>query len=103
MARHCENCNQDMGREVTVRRKFCSDRCRVAFHRAHHPNEAYSVAMNAIYRLGKTPTAHKETARKSLYELKKAIDDALRNLGDRQTLDKFSMLESRKRFEHLPK
>lgn len=94
MARYCENCNQDMGWEVTRRRRFCSDKCRVAFNRAHKANESYSIAMNAIYRLGKAPTAHKQEAVDSLRQLKKAIDDALRTLGDRETLDKFSMLQS---------
>lgn len=95
--RYCENCNQDMGREVTRRRRFCSDKCRVQFNRAQNTNEAYSIAMNAIYQLGKAPKTKRIQSLDALRELKKAIDDALRTLGDRETLDRYAMIEDLKR------
>lgn len=94
MARHCENCNQDMGREITSRRRFCSDKCRVQFNRAQKANDLYFDAMSIIYKMGKAPKVERMKSIESLRNLKAAIDDALRTLGDRETIDKFEMLNS---------
>jgi len=94
MARYCENCNQDMGREITSRRRFCSDKCRVQFNRAQKANDLYFDAMSIIYKLGKSPKTERLKAIETLRNLKPAIDDALRTLGDRETIDKFSMIDS---------
>lgn len=93
MSRNCQNCGKDMGREITSRRKFCSDVCRVQFNRAQKSGNHYSIAMNAIYALGRVPSSRKKEAVDALRELKKAIDYELRTLGDRETIDRYAMFE----------
>lgn len=93
MSRICQNCGKDMGREITSRRKFCNDLCRVQFNRAQKANDLYFDAMSIIYKLGKSPRTEKQESITTLKNLKRAIDDALRTLGDSETMARFDMLE----------
>ncbi len=90
--RHCKNCGRDMGLHTTARRKFCDDKCRVAFHRTSSVQALYGQAIQPISKLGKSASSEKQLAIETLKILRKAIDDQLRVLGDVSTMDKYEML-----------
>lgn len=88
----CQNCGEFLPRAVTTRRKFCNDKCRLQFSRKESAQALYGDAMSAIYKMGKVSQGEKKAAIESLKQLKKAIDDQLRVLGDGDTVDKYEML-----------
>jgi hypothetical protein len=92
MDRRCKNCNKFLPRDITARRRFCDDKCRVAYHRTSSAQALYGSGIQAISSLGKVAAGEKQLATETLKLLRKAIDDQLRVLGDVQTIDKYEML-----------
>lgn len=90
--KHCKNCGKDLGNNATWRKEYCSDKCRVAFHRTSSAQALYGEGIRAITKLGGVAAGQKKAAIASLKDLRKAIDDQLRVLGDVDTIDKYEML-----------
>jgi predicted nucleic acid-binding Zn ribbon protein len=96
-SRKCLNCGDYLPRGITVRRKFCSDKCRLQHNRAQSLTALYGQAIQAISKMSKLPKGEHKKAAQSLKELKQAIDWELRALGDVDTVSRFEMLEDRNR------
>jgi predicted nucleic acid-binding Zn-ribbon protein len=91
--RKCLNCGNDNGLYASKRKKFCSDKCRVAYHRKPAPSELYLEAMTIISQFERVQKSDIVQARDSLKALKVGIDNALRTLGDEEQLERARMLE----------
>lgn len=91
--RKCLNCGQDNGLYATRRKKFCSDKCRVQYHRKPAPSELYLEAMNIISQFERVQKSDVVQAIDSLKALKIGIDNALRTLGDAEQVERARMLE----------
>jgi len=89
--RHCQNCKKDMGLYTTKRKKFCSDACRVQYHRKAKPHELYSDLMTILSKFQNVQKEDKVQAIDSLKAFKHQIDSALQHLGDRDTMARFEM------------
>jgi len=89
----CKCCNKFLPKNITSRRKFCDDKCRVAYHRTASVQKLYGAAVAPISKLGKMQhKTDKQLAIETLKILRRAIDDQLRVLGDVDTQDKYSGL-----------
>lgn len=91
--KHCQNCQKTLPADSTWRRKFCSDLCRVQFHRKPTPNDLYNEAITTIDKFKKTAKKDRVQAIDSLKALKVAIDNALGDCGDKEMLERRAMME----------
>lgn len=92
-ATRCKCCNKFLPPNITARRRFCDDKCRVTYHRTASAQKNYAAAIAPISRLGKAQhSTDKQLSIETLKILRKAIDDQLRVLGDVDTQDKYEML-----------
>jgi hypothetical protein len=89
----CQNCGDKLSADSTWRRKFCSDLCRVQFHRKPKPKELYAEAATIIAKFKHTSKKDNIQAIDSLYALKVLIDDALADCGDRQMQERKALAE----------
>lgn len=91
--KNCKNCGKQLGQDATWRKKFCSDKCRVAFHRTSSAQALYAEAIQPISKLGKkVSSGEKQLAIETLKVLRRAIDDQLRVLGDVDTQDRYELM-----------
>jgi len=92
----CKCCNKFLPKNITSRRKFCDDKCRVAYHRTASVQKLYGQAIAPITKLGKAQhKTDKQLAIETLKILRRAIDDQLRVLGDYDAIEKYEMLEKK--------
>jgi hypothetical protein len=90
--RTCVNCGKDNGLYATRRKKFCSDNCRVQYHRKPAPSELYMEAVSTIQKFERVQNSDRVQAMDSLKALKVMIDKALLTLGDEDMKARQQML-----------
>jgi len=89
----CKNCGKYLPRESTSRKQFCSDLCRVQYHRKPTPNELYAEAVAIIGKFKDTAKKDRVQAVDSLKALKVIINDALADCGDKEQQERKAMME----------
>jgi len=93
----CKCCNKFLPKNITSRRKFCDDKCRVTYHRTASVQKNYVAAIVPITKLGKAQhSTDKQLAIETLKILRRAIDDQLRVLGDVDTQDRYELMAKNK-------
>lgn len=92
--KHCQNCQKMLPTDSTWRRKFCSDLCRVQFHRKPKPQDLYNEAMGIVSQFSKTSKKDRIQAIDSLKALRIQIDSALLQLGEQNQIARNEMLNA---------
>lgn len=98
--RKCKNCGKALDRNITKRRQFCGDKCRVEYNRKSSVISLYNGAITNISKLGKATPEQRKDAMKALKALKKAIDAELLGLGDEEQVEKRRMFEEIGRYRN---
>lgn len=84
--KRCQNCGLELGHDATFRKQFCSDKCRVAYHRTKSAQTLYSEAITTISKFSKVSKAEKKAAIENLKALQTIIKHELYLLGDADEL-----------------
>lgn len=95
--KRCQNCGLDLGVNATHRKQFCSDACRVAYHRTKSAQTLYSEAITTISKFSKVSKSEKKAAIENLKQLQTIIKHELYLLGDADELARIDMIEDRQR------
>lgn len=97
--KRCQHCGKDLGHDATHRKQFCSDTCRVAYHRTKSAQTLYGDAITTISKFSKVSKSEKKAAIENLKQLQTIIKHELYLLGDADELalrDMVSDLQRRK-------
>lgn len=95
--KRCQNCGLDLGVNATHRKQFCSDACRVAYHRTKSAQTLYSEAITTISKFSKVSKSEKKAAIENLKQLQTIIKHELYLLGDADELARIDMIEQVRR------
>jgi len=93
--RKCHNCGRYLPAGATARRKFCNDRCRVAYHRRGGVQELYNEIMPLLSKFQDVPESEYKRAIETLRLLRSALDDQLRMLGDMDRIARWQLTQDR--------
>lgn len=88
----CQNCSKQLPADSTWRRKFCDDKCRVAYHRTKSAQTLYADAITVISKFSKVSGSERKKAIENLKALETIIKQELYLLGDADERAKREML-----------
>lgn len=92
--KRCQHCGKDLGVDATHRKQFCSDKCRVAYHRTKSAQTLYGDAITTITKFSKVSKSERKQAIENLKLLQTIIKQELYFLGDADEVGLRDMLDN---------